>query len=88
MGYELIGSGFSKIPANAVGVYANDNNKPLEFSDVETASLLFNIEVLSDTRLKATPGEAASHVKANYLGAILSNDRQEVLWVNETRPLA
>lgn len=85
--YELRGANFNQIPMDAVGVLASNNDLPLENRDVPQAILLFDIVSRTDTEMLMRQRTTISHGVDNYLGAILSADRQTVYWVNETRPL-
>lgn len=83
----LHGHGFSAIPANAVGVLASTDDDPLAFRESQEVRQTFDIIVESDSELRCVPRTKYTHAVAIYLGAILSDDRTEVVWVNETRPL-
>lgn len=83
----MVGHGFLYLPSGAVGIYANDNNDPLAFSDASVPSQVFDISVMDDEHMSLIPREVTSHNRPNYLGAIVSADRTEVLWLNDTRPL-
>ena len=86
-GYRLKGSGFTLIPSNAVGVLAISNNHPLEFKNTTVPYQMYTIVVESDTYMECIPKQREAHGQPVYLGAILSEDRTEVIWVNETQPL-
>ena len=81
------GSGFSMVPNDAVGVWAISNDDPLAFRNSQDNANTFDVIVGSDNLLTCVPRVLYTHSVPNYLGAILSADRQTVYWVNETRPL-
>lgn len=85
--YVLSGVNFHYIPEDAVGIIAFDNDAPLANIDAQPAFWLFDIGEKTDTRMTMHQRETSTHGDANYLGAIVSADRQTVYWVNETRPL-
>lgn len=85
--YNLYGSGFSVIPAGAVGILANSNSSPLAYRYNQEGSVLFDIEVIDDNHLIATSRNPTTHISDNYLGAIVSSNRQVVIWTNTTSPL-
>lgn len=85
--YTLRGAGFSSIPEDAVGLYSSDNANPLERLNTDSQSLLFSVVVDDDTTLRAICMQPSKHYRDNYLGAIVSADRQHVYWVNDAEPL-
>lgn len=73
---------------DALGLISYNNDEPLTYLNDTNNTHLFNIEVVSDNELIASwRGTSAELPVASYLGAIVSNDRTEVLWVNNTSPL-
>lgn len=72
---------------NAVGIYATSNGNPLEYLNTPTQSFLFNIVSKSSTNMTLRSGVSSIHSVDNYLGAIVSADRQTIYWVNNTNPL-
>lgn len=87
MDYILFGSGFSGIPDNAVGILARANDNPLEFIETDNPINLFSISQKTDTQLTMSPVQLITHTIDSYLGAIVSEDRQTIYWVNDTNPL-
>lgn len=85
--YLLRGEYFKQIPDDAVGIFANDNDKPLQYAYVLGNYYEFQIEGRTDETLTLEPIIQSSHASANYLGCIISADRQKVYWVNDTKPL-
>lgn len=68
-------------------MFAADNDNPTQFKDTEDTNLMFTISVVSDRELIATAVYATTHTIPNYLGCIVSEDRQTIYWVNNTKPL-
>lgn len=85
--FEMHGAGFSAIPDDAVAVWAIDNNNPLAYRNTTENVQTFHIEVIDDNTLVCIPDAQYTHSVAVYIGAILTADRSEVLWVNNTQPL-
>lgn len=84
--FELIGSGFTSIPTDAVGVLSQGNNDPLMWARDTEPFKLATVEVIDDT--KAIVDNGVHNLGNNtYLGGIVSNNRQIVYWVNNTKPL-
>lgn len=83
----LHGGGFNLLPANALGISAIDNDNPLHYLNTNANTRLFSLSVGDDTTAVAIPNNAAVHEDPSYLGAIVSNDRHTIYWVNKTRPL-
>lgn len=75
------------MPANAVGLYAIDNDEPLAYKDTDMSQLIFDLTVVDDNNCIATCRDARTHLQANYLGCIVSADRTEVIWTNTNKPL-
>lgn len=70
-----------------MGVLSTSNDNPLEARDTVIGEYLFDVtSVVGDTAV-LTCRQANRHGVANYLGAILSADRNVVIWQNNTRPL-
>lgn len=85
--YTLTGHGFNTLPPDVVGVYANDNDDPTGYAPYEQENTVFDIEVINDSILIATPRVSMQHSRDNYLGCIVSGDRQTTYWVNASKPL-
>ena len=81
------GAGFSAIPNDAVAVWAIANNAPLAYKDSTEPVQTFDVMVTDDNNLTCVPKAQYVHTVPVFIGAILSADRSEVLWVNETQPL-
>lgn len=84
---SLKGLNFDIIPRNALGVYAVDNDNPLQYRYTNQDYVLFDIDTQSETEMLLTPRVRTAHSTATYLGCIVSADRQTLYWVNETRPI-
>lgn len=86
-GYILKGENFDMIPADAVGVMSRLNDEPLENLNSSVRAFLYRIDASTKKEMTLVQ-ESEQALSANtYLGAIVSNDRQTVYWVNETKPL-
>ena len=75
------------IPAGAVGIFAKNNENPLEYRSTIVTNNLFDVTVIDDTLANVVPRNVTTHQVPNYLGAILSQDRTEVIWLNDSKPL-
>lgn len=85
--YTLTGSGFDWLPSDALGIRATSNDNPLEFINSGSLSL-YDITEKSDTRIVlARQGGVGPIGSRGYLGAIVSNDRNIIYWVNDSQPL-
>lgn len=85
--YDLTGLHFDGIPNDAVGIYANNNEKPLEFINSDLGYHLFTILEKTNTSMRLLSNYQVAHNAQNYLGAIVSANRQTIYWVNDTKPL-
>ena len=84
---DLVGRGFSLIPDDAIGIASYDNEDPLQNRYSDEGYNLQDVIVESDGSMY-TQYISSHRLNENmYLGAIVSNDRETVYWVNETRPL-
>lgn len=45
------------------------------------------IRTKTNTEMELELGTMVEHGMSNYLGAIVSNDRETIYWVNDTKPL-
>lgn len=85
--FTLVGLNFSLIPADAVAILSGRNDAP-DFQRFSTSnSWLGAVNVIDDTHLEVLQDMERPHSTPVYLGMIVSNDRQTVYWVNNTRPL-
>ncbi len=83
----LRGENLDIIPVDAIGVLSSENENPLELrytqSDYNTASIVS----ISEDEIELRFNGESSHLANVYLGAIVSQDREVVYWMNETSPL-
>ena len=84
--YKLKGSGFRSLPEGTLGIMATNNDAPLENLNNERALMKASVTVVSDIEAIVRNGQHTFE-DDNYLGCIVSADRQTIYWVNETRPL-
>lgn len=85
--YILVGSNFDLIPDSAVGLLAINNDLPLEFIDKTTDNFLFSVFEKTENRIVLRPNVSVTHSSDSFIGAIVSNDRRTVYWVNDSKPL-
>lgn len=85
--YRVLGKGFNLIQAGSLGVYALDNENPKQYLDTNNNNYLFNFIYVSQTEAILRAKTPMAHGSDNYLGCIVSSDRQTTYWTNETRPL-
>ena len=86
--YTLTGFRFDLIPEDALGILARSNDDPLEFRYLNNSSDLYSITSKSSTEMILVQQNTAQHSVDTYLGAIVSNDRNVVYWVNNSKPLS
>lgn len=84
----LTGSGFGRIPSDALGLLAYDNDNPLRFINDSEGVHLYGIESQTETEISLRMVTQTALSLDNYLGAIVSADRQTIYWVNESEPLS
>jgi hypothetical protein len=84
--YNLKGNNFNILPADAVAVPMIANDNPLQYRNIADASNMMQMTRLSDTEVIFAATATAEHLTGS-IGAILSNDRVTIYWVNETNPL-
>lgn len=75
------------VPNNAVGILATNNDNPLEYKDQVFEGWLFKLDERTKNTMVLSQVRPGPHDFPSYLGAILSPDRTEVYWVNNSRPL-
>ena len=86
-GFNVRGKGFQLIPDDALGLFSNNNNVPLEHLDDNRNQYLYYIAERSANELSFLCGDPTTAHGANYLAAIVSNDRETIYWVNDSKPL-
>lgn len=69
-----------------VAVSAIVNERPLQYQFIEGSNLLTIVEK-NDNRILFRGVEAGDFIYPHYLGAILTNDRMGVIYVNNSAPL-
>lgn len=84
--FEIIGRGFDSLPNDMVGVPMTSNENPLQFRNAASRESMMTIAERSNTRLVMKAAAPYNHVAAS-IGALLSNDRTIVYWVNDTNPI-
>lgn len=85
--FILEGVNFSMVPSNAIGLIATDNNNPLELIEATSPAVILSVGQNTDTAMSLLNDSSHTLNEPSYLGAIVSNDRQVVYWVNQSRPL-
>lgn len=84
---ELRGTGFSLIPSNAVAIISESNDYPMGYQHTSNQKYIFPITVI-DSQTAVVEYQNALHFdNPIYVGGIVSEDRETIYWVNETRPL-
>ena len=76
----------SLIPQDAVAVYSRDNEDPLMWRYRTESGLFAPISIVNDEELDIVAEYSVISLTI-YVGAIVSNDRSIVYWVNNSRPL-
>lgn len=84
---DVYGSGFDEIPADSLGILAANNDDPLHYRNTSASSYLFSIVQKNNTHMRLKLQEAHTFPAPRFLGGIVSADRSEVYWVNDTNPL-
>lgn len=74
------------IPNDAVAVPSGHNDAPLENRIIDDPSFFAVITARNESSITFKSPNAVAHSQL-YLGGILTNDREEVLWVNDSQPL-
>ena len=75
------------IPNDAIGLMSYENENPLQFLNDTEQQHLYDILEKTDGLMTLRVKLATALSAPNYLGAIVSSDRQTVYWVNDTKPL-
>lgn len=86
-GYILEGKGFSLIPNDAVGIYANNNDAPLQYRYSTNPDAIYRIVNRTATTLEFAADAPSETHGANYIGAIVSPTRETIYWINDSKPL-
>lgn len=86
-GFTLEGFNFEGIPGDAVGILALNNDDPLQRRESQDRWAYMPLVSKTENTLVFRFEEQHQFSVPNYLGGIVSADRSEVYWINETRPL-
>ena len=78
---------FDLIPNDAVGLFAFQNAVPLTYKDTSNPALMYEIVSKTDSEMVLRCLSPNTGHGNNYLGGIVSADRQTIFWVNDTNPL-
>ena len=81
------GYGFPLIPENAWVILSDDNDNPLKYANVSANDYRMIIHDKTATSMRMEQFFGTLNLGPSYLGAILTPDRTEVIWVNDTKPL-
>lgn len=84
--FEILGRGFDSLPNDIVGVPMVSNDNPLQFRNATSGVSMMTIAERSNNRLVMRAATPYNHEAAS-IGALLSNDRTIVYWVNDTNPI-
>lgn len=87
VGFSIDGNNFDAIPYDAIGLFADDNEAPLAFIESTSDTHLYDIVSKTTTHIELVSLSPTELHTANYLGAIVSRDRQTIYWTNTTKPL-
>lgn len=85
--YSLSGTGFALIPEGSIGIISGNNNDPLQFLNDLTENRIYDITKLDEVTAVLSQRVEYLYGSATYLGAIVSPDRTQIYWVNDTKPL-
>ena len=85
--FVVIGDNLNTIPSDSIGVYAANNNFPLQHRYDRQPFGEFEIVEQTQYKLTLRPKEETILKGAVYLGGIVSLDGEIVYWVNNTKPL-
>lgn len=85
--FRLRGGNLDMIPADAVGIYATDNEDPLQYLHSQQPWRRFTIAEQSDMRMTLRHEQESVLTAPVYLGAIVSRDGENVYWTNTSKPL-
>ena len=75
------------LPDDAVGIFAKSNDNPLEYRYTQNLYMQFGIVLKTQTQMVMRQKTVTTHNQNNYLGAIVSEDRSIVYWINDTKPI-
>lgn len=78
--------GLDSLPDDVVAVPMTSNAEPLRYQQSTNPNIVMTLREKTHFKLVFSANEASSH-SASSIGAILSQNREEVYWVNDTNPL-
>ena len=84
--FTLKGVGFMELPDDAIAVPMSDNDNPLENRNVTSGGSVMRIVERTATTITFSAAFDVNHGVIS-IGAILSGDRSDVYWQNNTRPI-
>lgn len=84
---QIIGSGFSVVPDDAVVLWSDRNDRPLQYVGSFSDRFFFEIVSKTSTRLDLRKTYSTPEDSAIYISAIVSADHSQVYWTNTTSPL-
>lgn len=84
---SVYGSGFDIIPSDAVAIIANDNDAPLRFRYSKEVWASLGLVSKDDSNMSFEFAEPHVFSAQVYIGAIVSADRTQLYWLNNTKPL-
>ena len=87
--FDIKGLYFDLLPADSLGTLSYSNNNPEDYRYDTAASRIFTIDVIDSNHavLTVSNGGPNGYTGNFYLGCIVSADRSQLFWVNDTRPL-
>lgn len=85
--YEVVGKNFNLLDDTVIGLYASENDNPLGYLNATREDLIFRVDEKSNNRMILKSRSPLSHRVASYLGCIVSADRSQIIWENNTQPL-
>lgn len=83
---QLAGNGMTLIPSDAIVLFSSSNDAPLVWRYRQGAEYYAPINIVNDEEVQFESIEVQYAVPI-YASAIVSEDRQTVYWINNTRPL-
>lgn len=84
---SISGSGFNHIPSDAVAIISTVNDEPLRYRYSEENWTFMNIVSKSDNLMSFSFSETHQFPIPLFIGAIVSADRSQLYWVNNSQPL-
>ena len=75
------------IPQDAWILLSDDNDNPLKYANDDGYGYRLSITEKLESTMKLEQFFGAWDLAATYMSAILTPDRSEVIWVNDTKPL-